>query len=97
MKQEEFRILTDLLRRYETEVPPGVPSTLGLDLAERIVHKVRNLVNIGPGITDMHFLQAMESIGYPMLPLQQDLVSVHLYGIKTSKGILQVPTIGMAA
>lgn len=97
MKQEEFRILTDLLRRYETEVPPGVHSTLGLDLAERIIHKVRNLVNIAPGIADMQFLQSMESIGYPMLPLQQDLVSVHLYGIKTTKGMIQIPTIGVAA
>lgn len=97
MKQDEFRILTDLLRRYETEVPPGVQSTLGMDLVERIVHKTRNLVNLAPGVPDTQFLHEMENIGYPMLPLQQDLVSVHLYGINTSKGIIQIPAIGNAA
>lgn len=97
MKHDEFRILTDLLRRYETEVPPGVPSTLGLDLAERIVHKINRMINIMPGVVDTQFLQAMESIGYPMLPLQQDLVSVHLYGLRTSKGLIQIPTTAVAA
>lgn len=97
MKQDEFRILTDLLRRYETEVPPGVTSTLGMDLAERIVHKINRMVNVAPGVTDTQFLQAMESIGYPMLPLQQDLVSVHLYGLRTSKGLIQIPTAALAA
>jgi hypothetical protein len=97
MKQEEFRILTDLLRRYETEVPPGVQTTLGLDLSERIIHKVRNMVNIAPGIPDTQFLQEMENIGYPLLPLQQDLVSVYLYGINTTKGLIHIQTIGVAA
>ncbi|QKE54494.1 hypothetical protein ACSA002_1800 [Salmonella phage vB_SalM_SA002] len=97
MKHDEFRILTDLLRRYETEVPPGVPSTLGLDLAERIVHKINRMINVMPGVVDTQFLQAMESIGYPMLPLQQDLVSVHLYGLRTSKGLIQIPTTAVAA
>lgn len=97
MKQDEFRILTDLLRRYETEVPPGVQSTLGVDLVERIVHKINRMINVMPGVVDTQFLQAMESIGYPMLPLQQDLVSVHLYGIRTSKGLIQIPTTAVAA
>lgn len=97
MKQDEFRILTDLLRRYETEVPPGVQSTLGADLVERIVHKINRMINVMPGVVDTQFLQAMESIGYPMLPLQQDLVSVHLYGIRTSKGLIQIPTTAVAA
>lgn len=97
MKHDEFRILTDLLRRYETEVPPGVPSTLGLDLAERIVHKINRMINVMPGVVDTQFLQAMESIGYPMLPLQQDLVSVYLYGLRTSKGLIQIPTTAVAA
>lgn len=97
MKHEEFRILTDLLRRYETEVPPGVTTALGMDLVERIVHKARNLVTVMPGVADVQFLQAMEAIGYPMLPLQQDLVSVHLYGINTTKGYIHIPTTGMAA
>lgn len=97
MKPDEFRILTDLLRRYETEVPPGVLTTLGMDLAERIVHKVRGMVSIMPGIPDTQFLQAMEQHGYPLLPLQQDLVSVHLYGINTSKGLIHISTTGVAA
>ncbi|QXO10155.1 hypothetical protein pEaSNUABM37_00194 [Erwinia phage pEa_SNUABM_37] len=97
MKQDEFRILTDLLRRYETEVPPGVQTTLGMDLAERIVHKVRNMVNLIPGVPDTQFLHAMEGVGYPLLPLQQDLVSVHLYGINTSKGLIHIPTTAVAA
>lgn len=97
MKDNEFRILTDLLRRYETEVPPGMVTPLGVDLVERIVHKVRNMVSLAPGVADVQFLHAMENIGYPMLPLQQDLVSVHLYGINTSKGFIHVPTTGVAA
>jgi len=97
MKQEEFRILTDLLRRYETEVPPGVATALGLDLVDRIVNKVARMVNVAPGIPDCQFLQCMEMIGYPMLPLQQDLVSVHLYGISTSKGFIHISPMAMVA
>lgn len=91
MVQNEFRILTDLLRRFETEVPANVQSPIGNELIERITHKVCRMARVGPGITDTDFLIAMERIGYPMLPLQQDLVSVHLYGINTSKGLLQIP------
>lgn len=97
MEQNEFRILTDLLRRFETEVPAGVQTTLGVDLVDRIVNKAGRMVNTSPGIPDTQFLQAMETIGYPMLPLQQDLVSVHLYGINTTKGLIQISPTAMAA
>lgn len=97
MKPNEFRILTDLLRRFETEVPPAVRTSLGDELVERIVNKIQRMVNVSPGIADTQFLKAMETIGYSMLPLQQDLVSVHLYGINTTKGMIQIPTMAVAA
>lgn len=97
MEQNEFHVLTDLLRRLETEVPAGTRTPLGDELVERIISKVSRMVNVAPGIADTRFLQEMEIIGYPMLPLQQDLVSVHLYGINTTKGMIQIPTTAMVA
>jgi len=39
----------------------------------------------------------MERIGYPLLPLQQDLVSVYLYGLKTTKGMIEIKPMAFAA
>lgn len=97
MDYNEFRILAGLISRYETEVPPGTVSPLSIDLLDRIKHKIAILINTAPGVTDPYFLFEMERIGYPLLPLQQDLVSVYLYGLKTTKGMIEIKPMAFAA
>lgn len=86
----ELRLLLQLLHTLDND--PGVvfnPShrfTDGQNITvDRIVCKLKKQVQDRDSNTT---LNVMASNGYPLLPLIQDMVSVRLYGVQTTKGII---------
>lgn len=89
-KQNEVSLLLQLLHTLDSDPSIGFnPSHRFIDgqnvTVDRIVCKLKKQVQDRDSNT-MSNLMAIN--GYPLLPLIQDLVSVRLYGVQTTKGII---------
>jgi hypothetical protein len=91
---KELSILIGLIRQLEYSPLPQNPNNVlqeGMaELSDRIIAKIRRHVSDGQGRTNMHFVQAMQASGFSVLNLQQDLISCHLYGVPTTKGMVEI-------
>lgn len=91
---KDLNILVGLIRQLELSPLPQDPNNVlreGMaELSDRVIAKIRRHVTDGYGRTNLQFLQAMQSSGFSILNLQQDLVSCHLFGLRTTKGMIEI-------
>ncbi|ANH51649.1 hypothetical protein RAY_184 [Erwinia phage vB_EamM_RAY] len=96
---KELEVLMGLIRQLEHSPLPQNPSNIlqeGMsELGDRIINKIRRHVTGPYGYTNADFVSVMQAHGYSVLPLLQDLVCPTLYGLPTTKGMIQVKPMHM--
>lgn len=91
---KDLNVLVGLIRQLELSPLPYNPTHVlqeGMtELSDRIIAKIRRHVIDKQGYTNLQFVQAMQSSGFSVLSLRQDLVSCHLFGLPTTKGLVEI-------
>lgn len=93
--EEDLRIAVTLIHQFENSGIPVSPQTqisAGVyELADRIINRLRRNLTDAEGYNNEMFISMMQSIGYPVLFLVNDLYSCRLFGVQTTKGIIVIP------